>query len=335
LIEIMEEAMAKGMTMAAVSGVVGISTRRFKRWRKRARDGDYDRHRKPEEVRPVNALTPKEQEILKEAVGCEKWADLNCRVLSVKIIEKHGVYISHVAIWAYQKYLGISGHRGKRRNRGRKRPPAPDTSFVNGPNQLWAWDITKLRTGTKYVFWYLYVIIDRYSRKVVGWNISGKENSEEAQVAWDNAILSEGVTESGGENMPRSLSDRGSQMRSNSTREFFRNLGIDPLFARPRTPNDNPHIESFFATTKMHWEYPDCFGTLDEAGKYFTEFFKWYNEVHLHTRIEMVTPEQKHNGEWEKIQQERDRIRAETFNARRKFNKNLRSKNKDSQGDIS
>lgn len=335
MIKIIEESMNNGMTMEAACNVVGINTRRLKRWKKRARTQDYDRHKKPKNIRPINALTPEEKEIIKKAVASEKWADMNCRELSVRIMEEHGVYVSHMAIWEYQRRLGISGHRGKRRNRGNKRPPAPDTSFVKGPNQLWSWDITKIRTGMKYVFWYLYVVLDWYSRKVVGWHLSERENSHEAQIAWDNAILSECVMENNTETMPRSLSDRGSQMRSKSTRDFFKELGIEPLFARPRTPNDNAQIESLFATTKTHPDYPGYFEMIEKGTEYFKEFFRWYNEEHLHTRIGMVTPEQRHSGEWVEIQEERDRIKATTFAARRKYNKKLCVENKESQGDIS
>ena len=239
--------MAAGLPTQAVCATVGVSERRFRRWRARARQGDLARHPKSATVQPANALTPQEAVAIREAVACAEWADLSCRELSIKIMEREGLYVSHVAVWAYEKRLGIAGHRGKRRLMGRHRGAAPDTSFVTGPNQLWSWDFTKLPTGVPHQCWYLCAVLDRYSRKVVGWEVSAHADSALAQATWDIALLAEGLTVQA---MPFSLSDRGPQMRSRTMREFFQDLGVVQLFARPRTPNDNAHTESLFATVK-------------------------------------------------------------------------------------
>lgn len=332
LMAILEEAIAAGMTARAVCTVVGVSERRLRGWRARARGGDYARHARPADVRPVNALTPGEAVAIQRAVACTEWADLSCRELSVKIMEREGLYVSHVAIWDYEKRCGLAGHRGKRRLMGRRRGEAPDTSFLTGPNQLWSWDATKLPTGVPHRFWYLYPVLDQYSRKVVGWHVSAQLRSTEAQVAWDAALLAEGVAP---EAMPRSLSDRGGPMRSRSTREFFQELGVAQLFARPRTPNDNAHVESLFATVKTHPTYPAVFPTLDAARAYCQGFFHWYNEEHLHTRIGMVTPSQQHSGAWRQILAAREAIKAKTFAMRRAFNKALRDQHKNLEAAVS
>lgn len=228
-------------------------------------------------------------------------------------------------MWEHQREHGLAGHRGPKRNRGRRRGEKPDTDWVEGPRQLWSWDSTKLRTGLKGRFWFLYVVLDQWSRKVVGWRVSDREDSETAQTVWDQALLAEGL---GDGPMPKSLSDRGSQMRSRSTREFFQELGVAQLFARPRTPNDNPYVESLFGTVKTHPEYPGFFETVEEARKYFEKFFAWYNNEHLHTRIGMVTPAQKHSGESVRIQAEREAIRARTLTARRVANTRRLGQNK-------
>lgn len=105
-------------------------------------------------------------------------------------------------------------------------------------------------------------------------------------------------------------------------------LGVAQLFSRPRTPNDNPYVESLFSTVKTHPDYPGIFPTLEEARTYFEAFFDWYNNRHLHTRIGMVTPEQRHNGEWGRIQAERDAIKARTLAARRAANVRLAEQDK-------
>ncbi len=325
MITVVEEAMALGLTEQKACEAMGISVRRFQDWRQRAQSGEYERRSKSPLTRPFNALTPAETEAIESAVSCAAWADLSCRELSIKIMERDGLYISHVAIWEYEKRHGLAGHRGKRRLMGRHRGEAPDTSFLNGPNQLWDWDFTKLPTGQPHHFWYLCAVIDQYSRKVVGWQIGNHADARLAKATWDAALIAERLTV---ENAPKSLSDRGTQMRAHSTREFFRDLGIAQLFARPRTPNDNPFIESFFATVKTHPNYPDAFPWQKTAIEYFVKFFHWYNEEHLHTRIGMVTPHQKHNGEWRRIMAERKVIKQRTFTMRRQFNKSLEQSNK-------
>lgn len=312
-----EAAIAEGLTAKAACAVLGLSERRWRVWRNRAVSGDFERHPKPASVRPYNALTAPEQGLLAEAVASAAWADASCRELSVRILERHGVYISHVSIWEFERARGLAGHRGKRRRMGVHRPAAPDTSFVSGPNQLWAWDITKLRTGVPHRFWFLYAVLDQFSRKVVGWHVSDRETSGEAQRAWDQALLAEGLAHGP---MPASLSDRGAQMRSRSTAEFFVDLGVAQLFARPRTPNDNPYVESLFATVKTAPAYPDVFPTVETAVAYFTAFFRWYNEEHLHTRLGMVTPQQKHDGTWVRILAEREEVKRRTLAMRREVN---------------
>lgn len=329
---LLAHAIAEGLSVRAACAVLGLSERRWRKWQARARVGDFERHAVPAHVRPYNALTPQERGLIASAVASADWADLSGRELSVKILERDGVYISHVSIWLYERSLGIAGHRGKRRRMGVARPAAPDTSFLAGANQLWAWDITKLRTGVPHRFWFLYAVLDQWSRKVVGWTVSERETSNEAQGTWDQALLAEGRTEGA---MPVSLSDRGAQMRSKSTATFFLDLGVARLFARPRTPNDNAFVESLFSTVKTAPAYPGVFATLDEAVIYFTEFFRWYNEEHLHTRIGMVTPSQKHSGEAVRILAEREVIKQQTMVTRRDYNLHNRVPNKELEAALS
>jgi len=329
---IMEEAITAGLPTQAVCATIGVSERRVRRWRARARQGDLARHPKPATVQPTNALTPQEAAAIRAAVACAEWADSSCRELSIKIMEREGLYVSHVAVWAYEKRLGIAGHRGKRRLMGRHRGAAPDTSFVTGPNELWSWDFTKLPTGVPHQFWYLCAVLDRDSRKVVGWEVSAHADSGLAKTAWDTALLAEGLT---AQAMPFSLSDRGPQMRSRTTRECFQDLGVAQLVARPRTPNDHAHTESLFATVKTAPASPGAFATLEEARADFERFFAWYNGDHLHTRIGMVTPNQKHSGEWRLILAEREVINAKTFAMRRESHRRMREENKHVEAVIS
>lgn len=267
-------------------------------------------------MKPYNALTEKETHAVREIVAEKKHADESTRGLSVRLMEERDLYVSHVSIWNYQRSIKVNGHRGYRRNQG-KRPEKPETGFVTGPNQLWSWDITKLRTPMAYVFFYLVAILDIWSRKVVGWLVSEHERSSDVKRAWDIALSNEGLIQCGPRELPQSLSDRGSQMRSISTTQYFKKLGIGRLFARPRTPNDNAHSEALFSTVKTAPQYPGIFSIVYAAHDYFTNFFGWYNNDHLHTALEMMTPMDWHTGRYIEIRAERERIKRETFARRR------------------
>ncbi len=158
--------------------------------------------------------------------------------------------------------------------------------------------------------------MDWYSRKVIAWLISEDLNSDVAQSLWDKGILSEGLND---KQLPLSLSDRGSQMRSTSTKAFFATLGVQQYFARPRTPNDNPQVEALFSTVKNVPQYPGRFSSLAEAEAYFEEFFDWYNNKHYHTGIGMVTPQDRHTGKDVIILAERKRIKEETLQRRKDY----------------
>ena len=158
-----------------------------------------------------------------------------------------------------------------------------------------------------------------YSRKVVSWHLSDSLSSHEALTLWDLGLLSERLTP---EQYPKSLSDRGTQMRSISTKVFFKSLGMKQLYSRPRTPNDNPQIESFFSTLKHAPQYPERFDTLEVAQAYFEKFFNWYNYEHYHTGIGMVTPNDRHTGNDIHIFKERDRIKVASFEQRRLYHCN-------------
>ena len=314
-----EEAHRDGLCYEQTAAKLGMSRRRLERW-KQEKEADEPKARI---VKPYNAMTEEEKQALRDVVRDEKHADESTRGLSVRLMEEKDLYISHVSIWEYERSIGANGPRGHRKNQRHRGPLKPDTSFVTGPNQLWCWDFTKLRTPIAYVFFYLIAILDVFSRKVVGWFVTDHETSEAVKRAWDIALVNEQLTQAGPDEMPKSLSDRGSQMRSISTTQFFKTLGIDRLLARPRTPNDNPYIESLFGTVKTAPKYPGFFEAVKQAQDYFRVFFPWHNDEHLHTALEMMTPSDWHSGRYIEIREERRRIKQETFARRRAENLGL------------
>lgn len=290
----------------------------MQRWSDAAKEERFSRKEPslPRQHKPYNALTPKERDLVHRMIAAEEYADSSCRELSVLAMEKHGMFISHVTFWEALRAKGINGPRGVYARR-RQSQGKPDTSWATKPNQLWAWDITYIRTHDRHVHFYLYVVIDRVSRKVVGWEIHERLLSDVAQSVWDIALLAEDLADKPADQLPKSLSDRGSQMRSFSTKQFFKELGIDQLHSRPRTPNDNPHIEALFSTVKNHPAYPGRFETLKEARRYFEKFFDWYNNEHYHTSLNMIQPALYHAGESEQILAQRAKIKENALLDRR------------------
>lgn len=316
MLDLVNEGTAAGLTKKKVCETLQITERRVQRWQNDASKGKYVRKTRSSKQKPFNALTPHEEEIVNQMIASKEHADDSCRVLSIEAIKKFGVYVSHVTFHNRMKLKGINGPRGiyaKRRSNNSK----PDIGEITGPNQLWSWDISYIKTTIKHKTFYLYALLDWYSRKVIAWHLSGYLNSDEAQALWDKGILAEGLQNS---KLPRSLCDRGSQMRSTSTKAFFTTLGVHQFFARPRTPNDNPQIESLFSTVKNSPKYPDRFSSLKEAEEYFERFFRWYNTEHYHTSIGMVTPEDRHTGRDVEILKKRREIKEKTMIMRRILN---------------
>lgn len=169
--------------------------------------------------------------------------------------------------------------------------------LAKGPNQLWTWDITRLRGPNKLEYYQLYVMLDVYSRYVVGWMLSYKETAELAKNFIDETCKSQDIVRD-------SLTihaDRGPSMKSKSVADLYAHLGVTKSHSRPRVSNDNPYSESQFKTMKYCLTYPDRFGSIEDANFFCRDFFNWYNNEHYHSGIKMLTPTTVHSGEGEKI----------------------------------
>jgi putative transposase len=263
--------------------------------------------------RPANSLTCPEAAQVVSVIRSASHADQSCRELALTLAEKTSpISVSHtcpdpqvlgVTVWRYQNILGCNGPRG--RQLSQRSTAAPDTEWITGPNQLWDWDVTWLRTPQRYEFLYLYSLLDHFSRKSVAWQVCQTLCSTEVQSLWDAGLLAEGILDQPHDRWPKSLSDRGAQMRSYSTRQYFAKLGIDQLFSRPRHPNDNPRIEAHFGAIKTHTTralvlgpiYPAYFADAPVVVAYFHDFYIWYNTRHPLTTLKMLTPEQVHSGQ--------------------------------------
>jgi len=160
------------------------------------------------------------------------------------------------------------------------------------PNQLWSWDITKLRGPTKWSYFYLYVIIDVFSRYVVGWMIAPRESATLAERLIGETCARYGI-------QPGQLTvhaDRGSSMRSKLVAQLLADLGVTKTHSRPHVSNDNPFSEAGFKTLKYRPDFPERFGCIEDARAYCVDFFDWYNGDHYHSGIGLNTPEDVHYG---------------------------------------
>ncbi len=307
------EAQAAGLSQTKAAQVLGLCGRTLERWQQPPR-----LPRRRGNARPWNALLPEERALVAEVVARRDCADLSCRGLSFWVLERYGRYVSPVAFWRSLKRLGASQARVRRvRRPGGTRP---DTEFALKPNDLWCWDITHLRTTVPWQFFYLYVLLDWVSRKAVAWHLAESLDSREVLTLWDRGLEHEDILELPTHLYPRSLSDRGTQMRSRLTRRFFTRAGIEPLYARPRTPNDNPEIEAFFSTMKGRPDYPGRFESFEQAWAWCEGFFRWYNDEHHHRGLGYVTPSQRHAGLHEEVLAQRAALKARCLAERREYN---------------
>ena len=183
--------------------------------------------------------------------------------------------------------------------------------MAENPNEVWSWDITKLRGPVKWTYYYLYVILDIFSRYVVGWMVALRENAGLAQRLIRESCKKQAID-------PDHLtihSDRGSPMIAKTTAQLFITLGISKSHSRPHVSNDNPFSESQFKTLKYCPGFPDRFGSVQDAVTFCRIFFRWYNTEHRHSGIGMMTPEVVHYGRAEEVIESRKQILEDAFQA--------------------
>jgi putative transposase len=177
------------------------------------------------------------------------------------------------------------------------------------PNQLWSWDITKLKGPAKWTYYYLYTIIDVYSRYVVGWMVAHKESATLAEDFIADTMLKQEIK-------PGQLTihaDRGSSMTSVTVSQLLANLGVTKTHSRPHVSNDNPYSESGFKTLKYRPDFPELFGCIEDARLYCQTFFRWYNTEHRHSGIAMITPEAVHYNQHLPLLEARNKVLSAAY----------------------
>jgi len=203
----------------------------------------------------------------------------------------------HCSLRTMYRLLATAGESRERRDQLSRPPYAKPELLATGPNQLWSWDITKLRGPVKWTFYYLYVILDVFSRYVTGWMMAYRESADLAKCLIEQSCERQNIT-------PGQLTvhaDRGSAMTSKSVALLLADLGVVKTHSRPHVSDDNPYSEAHFKTLKYRPGFPDRFGSFEDAHSFCQEFFSWYNHEHHHSGLHLMTPATVHYGQAEEL----------------------------------
>jgi putative transposase len=312
ILVMVEQAKEEGLSVTRSCIVWHISRRRVVRWRTKKENGQSLKNNKPGTRAPVHRLLPEEKEVVLQMAVKEEYADLSHRILAVTAWDLGIFFVSFSSVYRILVSADLMGPRGTHGpHNGRSIPPV--RKELTGPNQRWCWDISYLLTYEKGLYLYLYLLLDEYSRKAIAWRISWNQNAEESRYLLEQGLINENILDLPEDQRPEVINDRGRQMKAKPIKRMFEDHCMPQLFSRPRTPNDNPFIESMFSTVKCAPQYPGRFLDLEESYDYFNSFIPWYNKDHFHSRIDYVTPEQCHLGLRDKIVARR---KADLFNQR-------------------
>jgi putative transposase len=256
--------------------------------------------------RSPRALGAGERQAALDALHSERFVDRSPGQVCAALAEESVYLCSPRTMY---RLLDRAGEvRERRAQRRHHRYPTPQL-LATGPNQLWTWDISKLLGPAKWVYFYLYVLLDVYSRFVVAWLIAERESAELAR-----CLLADGLTREGIE--PNQLtvhSDRGSAMTSRPVAHLLATLGVTKTHSRPHVANDNPFSEAQFKTVKYHPLFPDRFGSIHDALSFGRVFFPWYNHEHRHSALVMLPPAIVHRGFGDEVLRQRHQTLLEAY----------------------
>jgi len=240
--------------------------------------------------RPPRALAAFERQRVLDLLREPRFADLAPAEVYATLLDE-GVY--RCSIRTMYRLLAEHGEVRERRDQLRHPVYQKPELLAQAPNQVWSWDITKLMGPMKWSYYYLYVILDIFSRRVVGWCVADAESATLFKALFDDTIAKQVIPPG-----PLTLhADRGGPMKAKATAFLLADLGVTKSHSRPHTSNDNPFSEAHFKTLKYQPEFPKRFGSLEDAKAFCRDFFTWYNQDHHHAGIGLMTPDQVHHGQ--------------------------------------
>ena len=294
----LDEAVRAGARLERACATLGLTVRTVQRWR--ARGGGDDRRHGPSSA-PHNKLSDAERQRLLTLFTSSEYCDLSPRQLVPRLADRGEYIASESTLYRVLHSHGLQHHRA------RSRPPAtrPRALTATGPDQVYSWDITYLPSRVRGLYFYLYMIVDIWSRRIIAWAVHDRECGDLAA-----RLVESTCNPAQRSNIITWLhADNGAPMRSATLLATLRQLGISTSFSRPRVSNDNPYSEALFRTLKYRPSFPSRpFAALADANAWVLRFVKWYNTEHLHSAIHFVTPDDRHLGRHAAILDNRTRV---------------------------
>ena len=275
-----------GVTTAACAAL-GLSRASFHRHRTTATRPLVAVRPRP---KPVRALAASERQTVIALLRTEPYVDLAPAEVYASLLDQDTY---HCSIRTMYRILHEHDEIKQRRRQLRHPVYQKPELLAEAPNQVWSWDITKLMGPAKWTYFYLYVIIDIFSRRVVGWRVADAESADLFKPLFQDAAAKHAIC-------PGQLTlhaDRGPSMKAKATVFLLADLGVTKSHSRPHTSNDNPFSESHFKTMKYQPQFPKRFGSIQDAKSFCRDFFHWYNCQHHHLGIGLMTPDQVHYGQ--------------------------------------
>ncbi len=301
MLERIDEAVRTGARLERACELAGISARCVQRWRA---PGNEEDGRKGPLATPGNKLSPKERQAVLDAANAPDYRDLSPQQI-VPLLADKGIYLASEStvyrILREEKMLA---------RRASSRPPVarPKEHVAQGPNEVWSWDISYLPSVVRGEFFYLYMVIDIWSRRIVGWAVHEQESAAHGARLIEDTAKTLGIAR----HRLALHSDNGGPMKGSTMLAKLKQLGIAASFSRPHTSNDNPYSESLFRTAKYRPDYPRRpFESIEAARTWVAQFVRWYNQEHLHSALRFVTPDDRHFGRQEAILENRANVYAD------------------------
>jgi transposase InsO family protein len=290
ILGLVDEAVVAGARQAEACKLLGLTSRTLERWRAQ---GIGEDSRAGPLTPPSQKLSPAEEQEILEIVNRPEYRNLSPKQIVPALADDHEMYVA-----SESTIYRVLRKAKQMTRRGRAKAPQPRSRptehVATGPNQVWSWDITYLKSPIRGIYYYLYMALDVWSRKIVGWDVHETETSEQAALLISRASGAESMDPCG-----RVLhADNGGPMKGATLLATLQDLGIVPSYSRPRVSDDNPYSESLFRTVKYRPEYPrgGCFDSLEDARTWVAAFVQWYNFEHRHSAIRFVTPDDRHSG---------------------------------------
>jgi transposase InsO family protein len=288
VLRLVTETVADGASQEKVCGMLGVTEKSVQRWRVKPVLGDQRRGPK---TTPANKLSADERAKLVTVATNAEFREVSPHQIVPRLADRGEYLASESTIYRVMRAEKLMAHRGRSKPREVARPRAYEAT---GPRQLLSWDITYLRSQIAGQYFYLYLFLDVFSRKIVGWEVHDCESAEHSSRLLTKICLSEGIQK----NQIVVHADNGGPMKGATILVTMQRLGVMPSFSRPSVSNDNPFSESLFKTLKYCPQYPSKpFATIEAARAWVGEFVTWYNTMHLHSAIGFTTPESRHCGD--------------------------------------